>query len=163
MLFRFFSYITIGGYMKIEHINFQQFVIFFNIAYLNDIDFSKDHLIETVKELLFKLQDKLLLRGFYKIKVYVHKKVGIFLDLLQIEDFEYGDSLDFRITVYLDEKVYFKTDDYFIVSASKNIYFDKKFFYCDVDDIFDIMSVIDFGGFVYGKNLYSVMKKWEKL
>ena len=149
--------------MKIECINLQQFAIFFNISYLNDMDFSKDSLIETVKQLLFKLQSKLVLHGFYKIKVYVQKKVGIFLDLLQIEEFEYADSLDFRITVYLDEKIFFKTKDYFILSDCKNIYFDKNYFYCDADDISDIMSVVEFGTFVYGKQLYTAMKSWKKI
>ena len=163
MLFRLFSYITIGGYMKIEHINYQQFLIFFNISYLNCIDFTRDQLLEMVKQLLFKLQDRLLLHGFYKIKVYAHRKVGIFLDLLQIEEFEYSDALDFRITVYLDEKVYFKTDNYFIISDCKTVYFHKNFFYCDVDDISDIMSVIEFGSFVYGRELDMVRKKWQKI
>ena len=62
-----------------------------------------------------------------------------------------------------DGKVYFKTDNYFIISDCKTVYFHKNFFYCDVDDISDIMSVIEFGSFVYGNNLYIVSKQWKTL
>ena len=148
MLFRLFSYITLGGYMKIERINLRHFLIFFNSFYL--------------ELLLEKLKDKLLLRGFYKVKVYVHRKVGLFLDLLQVEEFEYDNSLDFRVVVFLDEKVYFKTSDYFILPRNVSIYTDKNYFYCDVDDIIDVLSILEFGDFIYGDSLYSVMKHWRK-
>ena len=162
MLFRLFSYITLGGYMKIERINLRHFLIFFNSFYLEDIEFTKDSIVKTVKLLLEKLKDKLLLRGFYKVKVYVHRKVGLFLDLLQVEEFEYDNSLDFRVVVFLDEKIYFKTSDYFVLPRNVSIYTDKNNFYCDVDDIIDVLSILEFGDFIYGDSLYSVMKHWRK-
>ena len=80
-----------------------------------------------------------------------------------MEEFEYGESVDFRIVVYLDEKIYFKTRDYFILPKDVSVYFDYTYFYCDVDDISDIMSVIEFGSFVYGRELEMVRKKWQKI
>lgn len=163
MLFRLFSYITVGGYMKIERLSLGQFLLFFNASYLKDITLNKENLIQLVKELLAKFQNLLLLNGFYKVKVYVHRRIGIFLHILQMEEFEYGESVDFRIVVYLDEKIYFKTRDYFILPKDVSVYFDDTYFYCDVDDISDIMSVIEFGSFVYGRELDMVRKKWQKI
>ena len=149
--------------MKIERLSLGQFLLFFNASYLKDITLNKENLIQLVKELLAKFQNLLLLNGFYKVKVYVHQRIGIFLHILQMEEFEYGESVDFRIVVYLDEKIYFKTRDYFILPKDVSVYFDYTYFYCDVDDISDIMSVIEFGSFVYGNNLYIVSKQWKTL
>lgn len=162
MLIRFFSYITIGGYMKIEKINLRQFFIFFNINYLHNIEFTKDSLISIVKKLLWKLKDRLVLRGFYKVKVYVHKKVGLFLDLYQLEEFEYEDSFDLRVLVFFDEKIYFKTKDFFVLPKNVPIYFDQSYFYCDVNYLDNFLSVIEFGSILYGKELYQVMSRWQK-
>ena len=162
MLFRLFSYITIGESMKIEKIGQQRYFIFFHILYLKNIDFSKEKIIDTVKRLLKKLKKRLMLRGFYKVGVYLHSKVGLFLELYQLEEFEYDDSLDFRVLVYLDEKIYFKTDDYFILPSDVPIYYDQGFFYCDVSFIPDMLSVIEFGEFIYGKKLYPIMFRWRK-
>ncbi len=163
MLFRLFSYITVGGYMKIERLSLGQFLLFFNVSYLKDVTLNKDNLIQLVKELLAKFQNLLLLNGFYKVKVFVHQRVGIFLNILQVEEFEYGESVDFRIVVYLDEKIYFRTKDYFILPKDVPIYFDYTYFYCDVDDILDIMSVVEFGSFIYGKDLEAVRRRWQQI
>ena len=56
-----------------------------------------------------------------------------------------------------------KTRDYFILPKDVSVYFDYTYFYCDVDDISDIMSVIEFGSFVYGRELDMVRKKWQKI
>lgn len=163
MLFRLFSYITIGGYMKIERLSLGQFLLFFNVSYLKGVTLNKDNLIQLVKQLLVKFQDLLLLNGFYKVKVYVHQRVGIFLNILQVEKFEYGESVDFRIVVYLDEKIYFKTKDYFILPQDVPVYFDRTYFYCDVDNISDIMSIIEFGSFIYGQELETVRRIWQQI
>lgn len=164
MLFRLFSYITVGECMKIETINLKQFLIFINSSYCKDINFfNKDSLIQGVKKILLKLKDKIFLRGFYKVKVYVNAKLGLFLEVNQLEEFEYENSLDFRVIVYLDEKIYFRTEDYFLLPANTNVYYDKKYYYCDVDEVSDIQSILEFGDFVYGKNLYQVMNNWNFL
>ncbi len=162
MLIRLFSYITIGGYMKIEKISLHHFFIFFNITYLHNVEFTKDGLISMVKNLLWKLKDQLMLRGFYKVKVYAHQKVGLFLDLYQLEEFEYEDSFDLRVFVFFDEKIYFKTKDFFVLPKNAPIYFDGSYFYCDVNYMDNFLSVVEFGSILYGKELYQVMSRWQK-
>lgn len=147
--------------MKIERLGKQQFFIFVNSLYLSNVKYNKEEIIDFVKALLFKLKYRLLLQGFYKVKVYLHSKVGVFLELNQLEVAEYNYSLDFRVIVYLDEKVYFKTEDYFVL-PSCDVYYADGYYYCNVDFIPNIERIIEFGEFIYGKNLYSVMFRWEK-
>ena len=162
MLFRLFSYITLGeDNLKIERLGEQKYLIFVNSSYLSNIECDKDKIIESVKKLLLKLRYRLSLQGFYKVKVYLHSKVGIFLELIQLNVADYNYTLDFRILVYLDEKLYFRTKDYFIL-PSHDIYYLDDFYYCNVDNISNLLEVIEFGDFIYGKELYSIMFNWKK-
>ena len=163
MLFRLFSYITVGEYMKVEKIGNKEYYIFFNILYLGNIHFTKEKIIDVVTKLLKKLRKRLLLHGFYKVKVYLHSKIGLFLEVIQLEEFEYDDSLDFRVIVYFDEKIYFRTKDFFSLPKSGHIYFDDGYFYCDVNVISNLLSVVEFGDFIYGKRLYPVMFRWHEI
>lgn len=108
------------------------------------------------------MKDQLALRGFYKVKVYFHQKVGLFLDLYQLEDFEYENSFDLRVLVFFDEKIYFKTKDFFVLPKDAPIYFDQSYFYCDVDYLDHFLSVIEFGSILYGKELCQVMSRWKR-
>ena len=148
--------------MKIERLDDKNYFIFLNIMYLNDIQINKEDIIRVVSEFLKKIKNKLLLNGFYKVKVYLEKRIGLFLDLIQIEDSDYYNYVDFRIVVYLDEKIYFRTKDYFLLPGNCSNYYFQDYFYCDVSDIDNILSVIEFGDFIYGANLYSVMYQWKK-
>lgn len=162
MLFRLFSYITLGeASLKIEKIGEQKFFIFVNSLYLSNVEYDKEAVIEFVKNMLLKLRYRLSLQGFYKVKVYLHSKIGIFLELIQLDTVDYNYSLDFRVIVYLDEKFYFRTKEYFILPPC-DIYYFNEYYYCDVDNISDIFEVIEFGDFIYGKELYSVRFKWKK-
>lgn len=147
--------------MRVERLGEQKFLIFVNSLYLSTISSSRDEIVESVKTLLLKLRYRLHLQGFYKVKVYLHTKVGMFLELIQLEKFDYDYTLDFRVLVYLDEKIYFKTRDYFVLPDT-DIYYLDGYYYCNVDDISDIEYIIEFGEFIYGKDLYSVMFQWKK-
>lgn len=147
--------------MRIEKLGKQKFLIFINSLYLSTVNSDKEEIIELVKNLLLKLRYRLYFQGFYKVKVYLHSKIGMFLELIQLEKSDYDYTLDFRILVYLDEQIYFKTIDYFIL-PDVDIYYLDGYYYCNVSDISNINDVIEFGEFLYGKELYSVMLQWQK-
>lgn len=137
--------------MKVEIVSSEEFSIFVNSLYAKITNYSdREEIIGVVKDIITKYKNKLKLRGFYKIKVYLDEKVGLFLDGVRLECLERLDAIDLRVVVYFDEDIYFKTDDYFVISdVSKIIYFDGNY-YCKVKDILDIIKVIEFGEFVYG-------------
>ena len=124
--------------MKIEVISNKELFIFVNSLYIKVNNYSnKDEIISVVKSFIIKLKNRLKLRGFYKIKVYVKEKIGLFIELLKLEDIDRLDGLDLRVIVYFDEDIYFKTDDFFVIFGLPNIRYFNGYYYCLVDDIFD--------------------------
>lgn len=150
--------------MKVEQISPNQLTVFLNANYLKEEDInSKERVVDIVKRWLLQLKKQLHLSGFYKVKVYGHSKVGLFLDLLRLEELEYCSALDLRVVVFLEEKVYFETTEYQVLPKDATIYYNDCFYYCDVNSISSLLSVVDFGRFVYGRELQKLYGKWKRL
>lgn len=142
--------------MHIEINSSDKIFIFINI--LNISSTEKSDLIDVVKNIIIKYRTRLKLRGFYKAKVYVNEKVGLFIDLCKIDDIDYSNSLDLRVLVFYDEKVYFGTDDYFILEGCEKVRYFEKEFYCDVSDV-EILRVVEFGHFIYGDEVLRLLEE----
>ena len=91
-----------------------------------------------------KVSTKKVIAGFPGVGKSTAAKLhpDIFIDL---ESSDYHSTLDFRTLVYLDEKIYFRTDDYFLLPDA-DIYYANGYYYCNVDDIPNIENIIEFGG-----------------
>lgn len=142
--------------MRIEINSADKIFIFINI--LNVSSTEKSDLIDTVKDIIIKYRNRLKLRGFYKVKVYVNERVGLFIDLCKIDDIDYSNALDLRVLVFYDEKVYFGTDDYFVLEGCRKVRYFGEEFYCDVSDV-DVLRVVEFGHFIYGDEVLKVLEK----
>ena len=142
--------------MRIEINSADKIFIFINI--LNVSSTEKSDLIDTVKDIIIKYRNRLKLRGFYKVKVYFNERVGLFIDLCKIDDIDYSNALDLRVLVFYDEKVYFGTDDYFILEGCRKVRYFEENFYCDVSDV-DVLRVVEFGHFIYGDEVLKVLEK----
>ena len=146
--------------MRFELISEEEFTLFINNCYKKINDYNdKNEIIKFVKEIFLKYKKKFKMMGFYKVKVYLEEKVGIFLDVVKLDAFDSDSSLDLRVIVYYDEDIYFKTDNYFIIKDILNIKFYDGNYYCLVKDIYDINFVIEYGEFVYGDNISSMLDK----
>ena len=98
--------------MKIESISFSDFSIFISSNYLNIDDYKdQEQVVKYVKILVKKLKNRLKLKGFYKLKVFVNSNVGLFVDVIKIDDLEYSNVLDLRVIVFLDSDIYFEIDN----------------------------------------------------
>ncbi|MBE6157823.1 MAG: hypothetical protein E7160_03420 [Firmicutes bacterium] len=140
--------------MKIEIFDDSMIKIFVNSNYLKNVDFnSKEEIVLTVKEVIMKYKMRLNLNGFYKVKVFVKEEIGFFIEIIKLDDNMYSDIVDLKVIVYLEQKVYFKTSDYNILPSKTKIYYLDNYFYCDVDDLLNIYSVVEFGEYVYGKTI----------
>ena len=156
-----FSYINIGEYMKIEKLDQKSYKIFINNLYLKDVDFSdKENMVQSIKSIIKKLRLRLGLRGFYKVKVFPNSKIGVFLEIIQLEDIDFSNNLDLRVILFNDEQFLFETDDYFLIDQCSDVkYYDGKF-YCFIDDDFDeILEKVEFGRVLYGKEVLSVLDR----
>lgn len=127
--------------MKIEKINNTDYRIYY----------YKDRIYENsdIKELIKKIQNRLKLEGFYKVKV-IKKKIGLFLELKRLENSFYNNTLDLKIEI-VDSDVYYKTTDYFVIKDLHDISYKDGIYYCIVDESFDgILEKVEFGDFVFG-------------
>lgn len=144
--------------MKIEVISKDSFSIFINSLYVDITDYTnKDKLVEVVKNVIKKMKNRLNLRGFYKIKVFVQEQLGLFLEVVKLEDLDYSNALDLRVIVFLDEKIYFETDDYFVIENIKKIRYHDNKYYCCVEDFNDIFPFLEFGRFIYGNEVIRML------
>ncbi len=145
--------------MKIEKDIYNNYYIYMSNLYFNFSNYDKKKIVEEIKKIINQLKNKLNLKQFYKVKVYLNEKLGTFLDIIKLDDLDYSDTLDLRIIVLYDEKIYFETDNFFILKNLKNIKFFNDKYYCLVDDILNINDVVDFGRFIYGLELRNVLSK----
>ena len=79
-------------------------------------------LLNEIKDILIKIDTryKLDLNGFYKIKVYPNQKIGVFLNIIKIDDNEFNQEADFRIIIYQNEPFLFETEEYEILPKNIN-------------------------------------------
>lgn len=144
--------------MKIEVIDKNNIFVFINSCYLDEDDLKdKNNVILTVKDFMQVYKNKLHLRGFYKVKVYLNKRIGMFLDIIRLEEVELSNVVDLRVIVNMNDKIYFETDDYFILPRDAIIYYYNNKFYCDVSFIDNIFDIVEFGRFLYGGRLLDIL------
>lgn len=144
--------------MKIETYGKEKFSIFINSCYIKeDIYNDKDDLILYIRNFVLRLRRKLGLRGFYKVRAYYKKSIGIFLDINKLDDLDLVNNLDLRILTFNDD-IYFETDDYqLICNFNEKRFMDNKF-YCIVDEkVDDIIKICEFGRFIYGKEVINLL------
>lgn len=145
--------------MKVEKINDDLINIYFNPFYFKDIDLNnKLELIEVIKDLIKKAESryKLFLSGFYKIKVYPNKKLGVFLNIIKIDDNEFSNTTDFRIVIYQNEKFFLETELYELFNNVEMRYYNNKF-YIDIDDVDNILPISDMVDVIYGSDVKELL------
>lgn len=139
--------------MKVELINDDDLDIYVNPYNFNDISCcSKEIILNYIKEFISKIsyRYKLNLSGFYKIKAYFNNKVGLFLNLIKIDDNEFNNEADFRIILFQNEKFFFETEDYDTIKNYENKKYYNNKFYVDTDSIDNMNQLTDMGKIVYG-------------
>ena len=83
--------------MRIEYISKDNYSIFINNNYVDLNDYNdKNSIVKMVKGIIKKIQNILNLRGFYKIGVYVCKRLGFFISINKIDDSCYCSDIETR-------------------------------------------------------------------
>ena len=151
--------------MKIESCGKSDFKIFVNNSYTQNLDYlNKDDVVDFIKKYILKLKNKLMLRGFYKIRVYPKCNVGMFLDIIKLDDIDLSNNLDLRVMIMYDEDFYFETEDYDIIKNCNDIRYMDGLFYCIVDDSIEpLLEKVEFGKFIYGKDVINLLNNSKVL
>ena len=155
-----FSYIKLGGYMKIEIIDDNNIYIFINSCYMDHINInSKEDIIDFIKSIIKKNRIKLKMKGFYKVIGHFNDKVGLFLDIYKLDDNLYSNSLDIKVILNMKETIYFKTTLYDIIPINTKIYYYDNNFYFDISNINNIYDIVEYGEFIYGDRIDNILNK----
>lgn len=145
--------------MKLESNSDNSYVVFLNAKYIDNINYSsKEEIGPFLKKTIVKLKSiyNLTLKGFYEVNFYINKKIGIFIELNRVEEYDFDTSdVDLKIIVHFDNTCYFKTDNYDYISDYSKIKYLKEYYYLNVEDVdeTDIIKISEFGEFIYGDNL----------
>ena len=152
--------------MRIELLNDDDIDVFVNKCYLDDDQMDdKEPLLLNIRDIITKIDQRyhLNLSGFYKIKAYVNKKVGLFLNIIKIDDNEFNNEVDFRIVLFKNEPFLLELDEYSDLdfNFSKKYYNDK--FYVNIDDLGDYIKYSDMGNIVYGDYAKEVLARGKNI
>lgn len=129
--------------IQIESIDNIKIYVYKNINIDEDIR-------SAIKKIINKLKDYLELNGYYKVYVY-YRKIGLFLNLIRVEDSLCKEGLDLSLILDDDNLVYYKTTNYSLIKKLNNIKYLDGYFYCIIDDYFDkILEKVEFGEFIFG-------------
>lgn len=151
--------------MKVEIINSEYLTVFLNKCYFDEIDLEKkSDIIVCIKDIISKIDSRyrLDLNGFYKIKVFPNKKLGVYLDIIKIDDNDFNDRADFRIVIYQDSNFYLEMDVCDIKNIDEKIYYNNNF-YININDINNIDKYMDYGQIIYGDSAKEIEYYGKKL
>lgn len=152
-----------GDILKVEFINDELINIFINRKMLSDINYDED-LVGVIDKLVYRIDEiyKVGLCGFYKINCYINEKLGIFLDIIKIDDNEFSNTTDFRILLNNNSKFLLEVDLTNIVDNIPIRVYDGNF-YISVDNIESIDKYIDNCRVVYGNEADTIIKNSKLL
>jgi len=114
---------------------------------------DKQEIITLVKNTVLKVNKiyHLNLQGFYKVRVYLNKKIGLVIEIIQVDDISIHPTIDLRVLVYFDQDFYIEVDDYDVLPLHKKVIFVNDKFYIDVCSLDDkeISYLLEFGRVIY--------------
>ena len=96
---------------------------------------SKDDLSEYIKKIILRLKSvyNITLRGFYEIIIYPNSINNIF-KFTNIDGYT-SKTIDLRIIISDEEKVYLRTEDFYLVKDFDEIFIDDNFYYIDSNQV----------------------------
>ncbi len=143
--------------MKVLRDDEGNFVIYLLMKDLNFHLSKKEELVKLIKTSVLKVNEiyRLNLKGFYKVRVYFHSKVGCVLELIPMEDIGFSDTLDLRVIIYFNQKFYFEVENFDFLPPHKKIIFINDKYYVDVDSLKEkeLFSLFEFGQLIYREDL----------
>ena len=135
--------------MKIK-INNDLIIVYLINTFFDDLE--KKELIIRIKEVFIRLIEyyNFDLKGSFECILYENKKYGTIMEIKNHDELLFPrDLIDIKVKLYKNSKFYFKTIDYFIISKYQDIYYDKRYYYIDINNIDNIIDVIEFGDILY--------------
>lgn len=118
---------------------------------------EKQEIIKLVKNTVLKVNKiyHLNLKGFYKVRVYLNKKVGLVIEIIRIDDIDINNAIDLRVLVYFDQEFFIEVDNFDFVPVHKKVTFLDNKYYISVDSLSEteVFSLLELGSVIYKTDL----------
>lgn len=114
---------------------------------------EKQEIIKLVKNTVLRANRiyRLNLKGFYKVRVYLNQKVGLVIEIINVDDISLNDAIDLRVLVYFDQDFYIEVDNFDFLPLHKKVLYVDDQYYINVDTLSEqeIFSLLEFGEIIY--------------
>ena len=139
--------------MKIKIIDSEKIVLYLYNYFFKNLE--KESIKTEIKNIFLKLIQKYQIKisGIYDVLVYENLKYGTVLEINKKEELLFHqDLIDIKVKIIIDCNVYLKTTDYFILEKYNNVYYKDSFYYINILDIDNILSLIEYVDIIYDKD-----------
>ena len=155
--------------MRLEVESQDHFKVYVNNLYFPYLDWeNREEIAKNMKKFILKLNQNyhLSLHGFYRATIYVHKKIGTFIEVEKIDDFDLEiHTVDLRIIIYMNQPFLIEVNDYFVLPPGRKVYFLDDRFYISVDDLAKttMMRLLEMGNVIYGEEVEEIIESSDCL
>lgn len=151
--------------MRLEMDTKDQFRVYVNNLYFPYLNWDdKDEIAKNMRKFILKLNQNyhLSLKGFYRASVYVHKKIGTFIEVEKMDDFDLEiHTIDLRLIIYLNQPFLIGVEDYDLLPKGRKVYFYQNRFYIEPIHLssFSLISLLEMGNVLYGEEVEHILEE----
>lgn len=148
--------------MRLE-VERDKYFLYVNQDYCKNMDFnSKESIASYAKTLVLRLKRiyGIVLQGFYQMKVFVNDFVGMFIELVKLDDFEFElMTIDLKVIIFLHQTFLLQCTDLDFLDHFSNVYFMDPYYYGVLRKDEFLLSDLEYGKLVYGALVEEVFQK----
>lgn len=90
--------------------------------------------------------------GYFKVDIYIDEKIGIYVELVKIDDYiSYSKKIDTKVVINRNS-FYFKTNDLSMIYQYEPIYIKDNYYYVSTKDVDNVLDLFDFCEIEYNVN-----------
>lgn len=148
--------------MRLE-VERDKYFLYVNQDYCKNMDFnSKESIASYAKTLVLRLKRiyGIVLQGFYQMKVFVNDCVGMFIELVKLDDFEFElMTIDLKVIIFLHQTFLLQCTDLDFLDHFSNVYFMDPYYYGVLRKDEFLLPDLEYGKLVYGALVEEVFQK----
>lgn len=148
--------------MRLE-VEQDKYFLYVNQDYCKEVDFtSKESIASCAKSFVLRLKKiyGIILHGFYQMKVYVSDFLGIFIELVKLEDFEFElMTIDLKVIVFLHQTFLLQCTDFDFFEHFSSVYFRAPYYYGVLQKDEFVLPCLEYGKLIYGPAVDEVLQK----
>ena len=123
---------------------------------------SKESIASYAKTLVLRLKRiyGIVLQGFYQMKIFVNDFVGMFIELVKLDDFEFElMTIDLKVIIFFHQTFLLQCTDLDFLDRFSNVYFMAPYYYGVLRKDEFLLPDLEYGKLVYGRMAGEVFQK----